>query len=95
MAQSVRDDRHQQHQAADLEDRALIALDDALVDDVRHQPRQQQGAERLRQREHQHDRDVSAIRLEKRNSFSMVVSPGSANEGLDEAWERNVAKDGV
>ena len=66
------DDRHQQHQAADLEDGALVAPDDALVDDVRHQARQEQGADRLRQGQHQHDRDVAAVGLEETEEFQHV-----------------------
>ena len=63
------DDRHQQHQAADSKDRALIAFYDSLIDDVRHQSRQQQKADRLGERQHQHDRDVSAIRRKQTKQF--------------------------
>ena len=69
MAHSVADDRHQQHQAADLEDRALIAFHDALVDDVRHQSRQEQEADRLREGQHENDRDVSPIGLDQAKQF--------------------------
>src|SRR5262249_214575 len=48
-----------------LENRALIAPDDSLVDDLRHQSRQQQDTDRLCEREHQYDRDVSPVRLEE------------------------------
>jgi len=62
-------DRHQQHQAADFENRPLVALDDPLVDDVRHEPRQKEEADRLREGKDQDNRDVSAIGLDQSKQF--------------------------
>ena len=69
MAHSGGHQRHQQHQAADLEDGALVASDDALVDDVRRQPRQQQVGERLREGQHEHQHEQPAMRGEKAREF--------------------------
>jgi hypothetical protein len=62
-------DGHQQHQAAESQDRWLVAFYDSLIYDVRHQSRQQEKAERLGQRQDQNDRDVSPIRRKKTEQF--------------------------
>ena len=69
MAHRVAEQRHEQHQGADLEDGALVALDDALIDDLRGQPGQQQVAERLGEGEHEHQREQPAVRGEKAREF--------------------------
>ena len=61
--------RHEQHQGADLEDGALVACDDALVDDLGRQPGQQQVGERLGEGEHEHQHEQPAMRSEKTREF--------------------------
>ncbi len=63
------DNGHQEHDAANPENRALIALHDALVHDVRHQSRQEQNRHRLREGQNQNDRDVSLIGLDETKEF--------------------------
>ena len=56
------------------ENRARIALHDAVIDDVGHQAREIEVGQRLRQRQHRDDRERRAKRFEKANSFNMSVS---------------------
>ena len=69
MAHSGGHHRHEQHQGADLEDGALVAFDDALVDDLGRQPGQQQVAERLGEGQHEHQYEQPAMRGEKARQF--------------------------
>jgi hypothetical protein len=87
------DDGHQQHQAPGLEDRALIAFHNALVHDVRHQSRQEEKAERLREGQNQDHRDVSPIGLDETKQFQH----GGNTERCEllAARRDNVAKGGL
>ena len=69
MAQAVATQRHQQHQAADFEDVELVAADDALVDDVRHQARQQQVGERLREGQDDRHGELATVGTEEAREF--------------------------
>ena len=61
--------RHQEHQSARAQDGGLVAADNAFVDDVRHQPRQQQEPDRLRERERKHNGDEAPVRPEQPKQF--------------------------
>src|SRR4029077_12750093 len=79
-------DGHQQHEAADSKDRALIAFYDSLIHNVRHQSRQEEETERLRQRQHQNDRDVSPIRRKETEQ----LQHGGVTDGAKRMTERGV-----